>query len=180
MELELEDLNITNEFEKLKFEPNTYLETSSGTKISKKASIFGLQDITVQSNCLIREESIIRADLAKIEMGQCCVIGKNSTLHPTLVSFPKGVAFLAIKMGNFIYIKEDCIISSISIGSHVFIGSRVILGKKTIIKDNGVILEDSVVPEGTVIPSFTVWRGAPAKCIGRLSPSFPIQFSSLF
>ena len=36
--------------DKGKLDPNMFLETSSGTKISKKSSIFGLQDITVQSN----------------------------------------------------------------------------------------------------------------------------------
>ena len=156
---------------------------------------------------MIREESVIRADLAKIELGQSCVVGKNSVIHPSLVSFPKGVAFLPLKIGSFVLIKQDCVVSSVSIGNHVYVGARSILvkknpkkqlfrfahknssfifqnsflkGKKSQIKDCSVIMEDSVISEGTIVPSFTVWKGSPAKCVARLSPSFSFQFQSSF
>lgn len=48
--MELEIGEVLKEGEKEKYEPSLYIETPSGTKISKKASIYGLQDIIVQSN----------------------------------------------------------------------------------------------------------------------------------
>lgn len=71
------------ENEKIFYNPDHYLETMSGNKISKKNLIKGLDQIQPAGKVIMQEKSIIRGDLGTIKMGKYVILEENVTLRPT-------------------------------------------------------------------------------------------------
>ena len=71
------------ELETIFYNPDNYLETMSGNKISKKNLIKGLDQIQPAGKVIMQEKSIIRGDLGTIKMGKYVILEENVTLRPT-------------------------------------------------------------------------------------------------
>ena len=65
------------------YNPDAYLETISGNKLSKKSLIRGSDQIQPSGKAIMQEGSIIRGDLAKIKMGKYVILCEKVTLRPT-------------------------------------------------------------------------------------------------
>ncbi|GMK57882.1 hypothetical protein CspeluHIS016_0407160 [Cutaneotrichosporon spelunceum] len=162
------------------FEKGTYVETDTGNKVSRKATILGAQNIVLAGKSIIQTRAIVRGDLRRnqtgsyvvISMGRYCLLGERAILRPPGKIYKGAFTFYPVRIMEYVNIGPDCIVEAASIGSCIEIGARSIIGKFTVIKDCARILPDSVVADGTVIPSLTVWGGNPAKLISTLPETY--------
>ena len=65
------------------YNPDQYLETVSGNKLSKKSLIRGTDQIQPSGKTIFHDRIIIRGDLAIIKIGKYVVLHENVTLRPT-------------------------------------------------------------------------------------------------
>ncbi|BEI86612.1 hypothetical protein CcaverHIS002_0608990 [Cutaneotrichosporon cavernicola] len=162
------------------FEKGTYVETDTGNKVSRKATILGAQNIVLAGKSIIQTRAIVRGDLRRnqtgsyvvISMGRYCLLGDGAILRPPGKIYKGAFTFYPVRIMDYVHIGADCIVEAASIGSCIEIGARSIIGKFTVIKDCARILPDSVVADGTVIPSLTVWGGNPAKLVNTLPETY--------
>ncbi|KRX05195.1 Trimeric LpxA-like protein [Pseudocohnilembus persalinus] len=154
--------------EKVYYNKDNYLETQTGNKISRKTLIKGFEQIQLLGKCIIQERTIIRADLAKVNMGKYTIIKENATIKPSYKKIQRKVKFIPIEIGEFVMIENSSIIMASKIGSNVHIGKNCIVSHRCIISDNVKILDDSIVPPDTYIPPYSVYGGKPAVYLGQL------------
>ena len=122
--------------------------------------------------CIIREQAVLRADVAKIALGKCCYLSQGAVLHPPCTVSAAGVGFLPMTIGDFVHFGSNAVVRAASIGSCVRIGEKAVLGERCILKDCCEVLPGAVIPADTVVAPYTRWGGNPAKMEGHLHESF--------
>ncbi|CDW58646.1 dynactin subunit 5 [Trichuris trichiura] len=142
-----------------------YIETSSGNIISRASQLFGSQHIVLKGRTILRQGTCIRGDLGHVYVDRHCVISEGVVLRPPLKAFSKGTAFLPMKIGEYVYIGENSIVSSAQIGSCVHIGKNCVLSRCSILRDCCYIANDSVVSPDTVVPPFAIMKGNPGNVV---------------
>ena len=123
------------------------------------------------ANILLYLQAIIRGDLANVRVGRNCVIRSRSVIRPPFKRFSKGVAFFPSMIGDHVYIGEDSVVSSATIGSFVHIGNNCIIGQRCILKDCCQIADNTVLPPDTVVANFCLYAGSPGKLVQDLPES---------
>ncbi|WWC70073.1 uncharacterized protein I206_104019 [Kwoniella pini CBS 10737] len=162
------------------YEKGTYIETDTGNKVSRKATIIGATNIILGGKSIIQLGSILRGDLKRsisgqnvvISIGRYCLIGENSIIRPPGKLYKGTFTFYPIRISDFVHINSNCIIEAGQIGLGVEIGKNCIIGKFVIIKDLAIILPNTVLTEGTVVPSMSIWGGNPGKLIDTLPETY--------
>ena len=148
------------------------IQTNSGNKISRKSNIYTPSNISIQGNSIIHDNVTIRSDFRTITLGQYSIINKNTTLSPPFKLYKNTFSFYPMKIGNYVDIGLNCVLSSSAIGSWVQIGDNCVIGKFCTIKDCVVIEKDSYLSPNTVCASFGVYGGNPAVLVKELQPCF--------
>ncbi|KAL1411584.1 Dynactin subunit 5 [Vanrija pseudolonga] len=162
------------------FEKGTYIETDTGNKVSRKATILGATNIVLGGKSIIQTRAIIRGDLRRsapgqhvvVSMGRYCLISEGVVLRPPGKIYKGAFTFYPVRVADYVHIGPDAIVEAASIGHGVEIGARAVVGKFVIIKDLALILPDAVLPDGTVVPSMTIWGGNPARIVGTLPETY--------
>jgi len=149
-----------------------YIETLTGNKVSRKSVLCGSQNIRLYGKTIIKPGSIIRGDLACVNIGRFSCVGSNTVIRPACKPYKGNLVFFPTTIGDHVFIDDDCVIEAASIGSSVVIGKSSIIGKRCILKDCCVVEANSVVPADTVIAPFSVYAGHPARCVGALPDCF--------
>merc|ERR1711907_666991 len=166
--------------EEEEFHPKaSFVQTRSGIIISRSTLLCGPQNIKVEGKSVLKDDAIIRADLAPVKIGSFCVVGERSVIRAPFKRFKGGIVIPKIQIGNHVLIEDDCVISALSIGSHVHIGKGSIVGHRCILKDCCRIAPGSVLPPDTVVPPFAYFGGVPARMIGELPDSFETRMKDL-
>eukprot|EP00118_Oscarella_pearsei_P009227 m.52076 g.52076 ORF g.52076 m.52076 type:complete len:184 (+) comp34180_c0_seq1:27-578(+) len=150
---------------------STYIETTSGNRVSRQSVLCGSQNIILNGKSVIQAECIVRGDLANIKIGRVCVIKRGTVLRPPFKKFTKGVAFFPLVVGDHVMIEEDCVVSAANVGSFVHIGKNCVIGRRSILKDCCRIEDNTVVPPETVVLPFSRFAGNPGRQIGELPES---------
>ncbi|CAK9296669.1 unnamed protein product [Gordionus sp. m RMFG-2023] len=145
------------------YDPDEYIITQSGNKVSRKSILCGSKHIVLLGKVIIQNESVIRGDLAAVRIGEYSIISQNVVLRPPFKKYPKGVAFFPLYIGNNVFIGENSVINAIQIGSYVHIGKNCIIGRRALLKDCCFIADDTVIPPETVVSSFKKFGGSPAQ-----------------
>ncbi|SPO06692.1 probable RO-12 dynactin Arp1 p25 subunit RO12 [Cephalotrichum gorgonifer] len=162
-----------------------YIETDTGNKVSRKATLVGTQNIMLGGKSVIQPEAMVRGDLVRsqpssssgsgapanntaVSMGRYCFISRGALLRPPGRLFKGIYSHMPLRMGDHVFVGEKTIVRAASVGSHVHIGNNVVVGEFAIIKDYVRVLDDAVVAPNTVIPSFSVVAGQPARVIGEV------------
>ncbi|KNC52070.1 dynactin subunit 5 [Thecamonas trahens ATCC 50062] len=155
--------------EVVEYNPEEWIETASGNKVSRASVLCGSQNIILNGKSLVLPGSIIRGDLAAVRIGRYCVISDRVVLRPAYKALPKGLNYFQLSLGDCVYVGKDAVVEAASIGSHVIIGEGAIVSKRAVILDCCEILPGAVVPEDAVIPPFSIYGGNPAVLIGELT-----------
>ncbi|KAH8896475.1 trimeric LpxA-like protein [Thozetella sp. PMI_491] len=159
-----------------------YIETDTGNKVARKATLVGTQNIMLGGKTVIQPEVMIRGDLARsapasggapanntaVAIGRYCFLSRGCCLRPPGRMYKGGFTYMPLRIGDHVFVGPTSVIQAASIGSHVHIGTGVVIGEFAIIKDYVRILDGSVVPPNMVIPSFSVVAGKPARVIDEV------------
>ncbi|TMW64344.1 hypothetical protein Poli38472_012966 [Pythium oligandrum] len=163
------------EAEEVRFDPDAYIHTSTGNKISRKCTLCSAHNIHLRGKAIINPGTIIRADLAKVSLGKQCILREKCVIKPPIRIMPTGLAFISMKIGDNVYIGEDSVVEAAMIGSNVQIGKNCVIGKRTIIRDCCRIEDNTVIPPDSVIPPFSRIGGIPGKLLEDMPESTPEQ-----
>lgn len=163
------------EAREVKFDPDAYIHTAAGNKISRKCTLCSAHNIHLRGKVIINPNTIIRADLARVTLGKQCIIRESCVIKPPIRFMSTGIAFIAMKIGDHVYIGENSVVEAAMIGSHVQIGKNCVIGKRTIIRDCCYIEDNTVIPPDTVIPPFSRIGGVPGKLLEDMPESTPEQ-----
>lgn len=164
-----------------------YIETDTGNKVARKATLVGTQNIMLGGKTVIQPEVMIRGDLVRsvqsasaasssgppanntaVSIGRYCFLSRASCLRPSGRLYKGAFTYMPLRMGDHVFVGHGSVVQAASVGSHVHIGARVVVGELAIIKDYVRVLDDSIIPPNMVIPSFSIVAGQPARVIGEV------------
>ncbi|KAH6656113.1 dynactin subunit 5 [Truncatella angustata] len=160
-----------------------WIETDTGNKVNRKATLIGTQHIMLGGKTVIMPDAMIRGDLARtatpgtgnapgsntsVFIGRYCFLSKGCCLRPPGRIYKGAFTFMPLRLGDHVYIGEGTVVQAATVGSHVHIGSDVAVGEFAIIKDYVRILDGTIIPANMVIPSFSIVAGQPARIVGEV------------
>ncbi|CAK7226928.1 hypothetical protein SBRCBS47491_006394 [Sporothrix bragantina] len=166
-----------------------YIETDTGNKVSRKATLVGTQNIILGGKSVIQQDVMIRGDLVRslpasssssggassgsgsntaISIGRYCFLSKGCCLRPPGRLWKGVFSHMPLRMGDHVFIGAGSTVMAASIGSHVHLGANVVVGDFAIIKDYVRVLDGTVIPPNMVIASFSIVAGQPARVVGEL------------
>jgi dynactin-5 len=152
--------------QEMPFEAQSFIQTSTGNIISRKASIVRPQALEIPTGkCHIAEGVHIRADLASVQLQKYAYIDQASILRPGYI-LSSTAKFIPMTIGAYSYIGKETIVEAASVGMGCYIGKRCILSARCILKDYVKVLDDTIVPPDMVLPPFSIIGGCPARIIG--------------
>ena len=129
------------------------------TFIAPGSKIIG--DVIIAEQSSIWFNSVVRADLAKIEIGKYSNIQENSTVH---VEQNQGV-----KIGNYVTIGHNAVIHACKIDNNTLIGMNATILSGAQIGKGSIVGAGAVVPENAEIPPGSLVLGVPAKIVRSIT-----------
>ena len=126
--------------------------------IAKGARIIG--DVIIDSNSSIWYNTVARADINSIQIGQGSNVQDNSVIH---LENDQGVI-----IGNNVTIGHNAIIHGCTIKDGALIGMGAIIMNGAIIGKGSVVGAGAVVKENMVIPDLKLVVGIPGKIVKTL------------
>jgi gamma-carbonic anhydrase len=107
--------------------------------------------------------SVLRADLAEIVIGEDTNIQDNSVIH---VDHGMGTV-----LGNGVTVGHAAVLHACTIGDNCLIGMGAIVLDGSIVPRDCLVGAGSVVPPNKTFPEGSLLLGMPAKVVRKLSPS---------
>ncbi|KAK3681344.1 trimeric LpxA-like protein [Podospora appendiculata] len=162
-----------------------YIETDTGNKVARKATLVGTQNIMLGGKTVIMPEAMIRGDLVRtlqpspsssgaapnntaVAIGRYCFLSRGCCLRPPGRLYKGLFTYMPLRLGDHVFVGPGSVVQAATVGNYVHIGAKVAIGEFAIIKDYVRILDDTVVPPNMVIPSFSIVAGQPARVIGEV------------
>jgi dynactin-5 len=143
----------------------SWIETSTGNRISKSATITGSHKILINGNTTINTEVTLNGDVTladkaetSIQIGKYSYLGLGSQIIPPLINQD---LHGPISIGAYCIIGENSVIRLATIGNRVIIEDDCSLGNLSIIYDCCIIKKGTVIPPKVVIPPYSVVSGVP-------------------
>ncbi|MCB9480942.1 MAG: gamma carbonic anhydrase family protein [Desulfobacteraceae bacterium] len=131
------------------------------TFLAKGSIVIG--NTTIGKNSSVWFNTVIRADMDKISIGENTNIQDNSVLH-----CDKGSP---LTIGNNVTIGHNAVVHGCTVEDNVLIGMGATIMNNAVIKKGSIIAAGAVVLENTIIPEFSLAAGAPAKIKKNLDPA---------
>lgn len=161
-----------------------YIETDTGNKVSRRATIAGPQNIILGGKTIISSQAIIRGDLRRtgpghavvISIGRYCLVSEGCILRPPYKTYRGNFNYYPTKIGDYVHIGANSVVEAAIIGNYVKIGKNCVIGKFTTIKDCAEIADNTVLPPNTVVPALALFSGSP----GKFGESLPESTQELF
>jgi hypothetical protein len=109
----------TNEQVPKKVSKKEYIQTKNDNKVSRSAVLCGPQNIEFKGCSVVEKNVTLRGDLALIRCGKFVTIGEGTVIRPS----PKAhkPIYFPIRIGDFVAIGSNCVISAQNIGNNVII-----------------------------------------------------------
>lgn len=141
-----------------------YLDKSpkitSSAYIADGVKIIG--DVSIGAFSSIWFNSVIRGDVARVEIGSYTNIQDGSVIHTSRDDGPTII-------GDKVTIGHKAMIHACTIHSEAFIGMSAVILDKAIIEKHGFVAAGAVISPGKIVKSGELWAGVPAKPIRKLS-----------
>ncbi|TIA87603.1 hypothetical protein E3P99_03090 [Wallemia hederae] len=156
-----------------------WIETDTGNRISRKATICAPVNIVLSGNVVIKPEVIIRGDLKRsgpspsiaMNIGKFTFLDDGCIVRPAYKTYKGAFSYYPMKIGDYTSIGAQTVLEAAAVGSYVDIGKNCVVGRFVVIKDCAKIAPNSVIPPNTVIPPYAHFSGNPAVQIGTLPES---------
>lgn len=129
---------------------------------AENATIIG--DLVCGDDCSFWFQSVVRADVHSIRMGNKVNVQDGAVVHCTYQKAPTTI-------GNNVSIGHNAIVHGCTIHDNVLIGMGAIVMDNCIVESNSIIAAGSVLTQGTVVESGSVYAGIPAKKVKALDQS---------
>ncbi|KAF8963667.1 trimeric LpxA-like protein [Flammula alnicola] len=144
-----------------------FIETDTGNKVSRRATIAGPQNIILGGKTIISSGAIIRGDLRRtgpghavvISLGRYCLVGEGCVMRPPYKTYRGNFNYYPMKVGDHVHIGANTIVEAAQIGNHVEIGKNCVI----------VYRDNTIIPPNTVVPALSLFAGSP----GRFSEDLP-------
>ena len=136
--------------------------TDEHSWIDASATLAG--EVIVNAASRVYPNTVIRADLNSIVIGQSVAIMENcslSTAHSVLTSGQIG----NMTIGDGSIVMPGTTLVSCKIGKYCFIGSNSVVCEGAVIEEGAFLAPNTVVPPNRVIPKKQVWAGNPARFV---------------
>ena len=117
-----------------------------------------LGDITLQENCTIWFNAVLRGDVNYIRIGHSVNIQDNVVVHGTYKKHPTII-------GNNVSIGHGAIIHGCKISDNVLVGMGSIIMDGSVIGGNTIIGAGTVIPKNKKIPSNSMLAGNPFRIL---------------
>lgn len=129
---------------------------------AENATIIG--DLVCGDDCSFWFQSVVRADVHSIRMGNKVNVQDGAVVHCTYQKAPTTI-------GNNVSIGHNAIVHGCTIHDNVLIGMGAIVMDNCVVESNSIIAAGSVLTQGTVVESGSVYAGVPAKKVKELNQS---------
>ncbi len=129
--------------------------------LAENATIIG--DLICGNDCSFWFNSVVRADVHFIKMGNKVNVQDGAVVHCTYKKSPT-------TLGNNVSIGHNAIVHGCTVKDNVLIGMGAIVMDDCIIESNTIIAAGAVVTQGTHVESWSIYAGTPAKKVKELSP----------
>lgn len=130
--------------------------------LAENATVIG--DLICGDSCSFWFQSVVRADVHSIRMGNKVNVQDGAVVHCTYKKSPTTI-------GNNVSIGHKAIVHGCTIHDNVLIGMGAIVMDDCVIESNCIIAAGSVVTQGTLVKSGSVYAGIPAKKVKDLDPT---------
>ncbi|MCK5847643.1 MAG: gamma carbonic anhydrase family protein [Caldisericia bacterium] len=127
--------------------------------VAPDSSIIG--DVFAKSNSSIWYQVVLRADLARIEIGEGTNIQELSSIHVKHNS--------PVIIGDYVTVGHNSILHGCKIGNNTLIGMGSIILDDAQIGNQCIVGAGSLVTEGKVFPDGCLILGSPARVIRELT-----------
>ena len=104
--------------------------------------------------------AVIRADNAKISLGDYTNVQENAVLHTD--------AGIEMQIGNYVTIGHQAMLHGCTVGDNSLIGINAVVLNHAVIGKNCIIGANALIPEGKIIPDNSVVMGSPGKVVKTL------------
>ncbi|WP_312968317.1 gamma carbonic anhydrase family protein [Acinetobacter gerneri] len=111
--------------------------------------------------------AVIRADNAKIRLGDLTNVQENAVLHTD--------AGIEMNIGSYVTIGHQAMLHGCTIGDNTLIGINSVILNNAVIGKNCIIGANALIPEGKVIPDNSVVMGSPGKVVKTLDADAEIR-----
>ncbi|KAA8731855.1 gamma carbonic anhydrase family protein [Acinetobacter qingfengensis] len=101
--------------------------------------------------------AVIRADNAKISLGNYTNVQENAVLHTD--------AGIEMQIGDYVTIGHQATLHGCTIGNNTLIGINAVILNHAVIGKNCIIGANTLIPEGKIIPDNSVVMGTPGKVV---------------
>ena len=111
--------------------------------------------------------AVVRADNAKIKIGNFSNVQENAVLHTD--------AGIEMNIGDYVTIGHQATLHGCTVGENSLIGINAVVLNHAVIGKNCIIGANALIPEGKVIPDNSVVMGSPGKVVKMLDESAEAQ-----
>lgn len=114
-------------------------------------------DVTVHAGASIWWGTVLRGDMARIEIGERSNVQDNSTIHTD----PDGPTII----GSDVTVGHMALVHTAIVESHVLVGQAAVLVGENTVGTGSIIAAGAVVPQGFAVPARSLVAGVPAKVL---------------
>ncbi len=136
-------------------------QTREDTFLADNCTLIG--DIQMGANCSVWFNTVVRADVNAIRIGDNVNIQDGAVIHCT---YQKA----ATTIGNNVSIGHNAIVHGCTIKDNVLVGMGAIVMDNAVLESNCLIAAGAVVLENTIVESGCIYAGVPAKKVKTLDP----------
>ncbi|ADR19032.1 gamma carbonic anhydrase family protein [Calditerrivibrio nitroreducens] len=135
-------------------------ETGERVFIASNATVFG--DITLCDDVSIWYNVVIRADVERVEIGECSNVQDGTVIHVTKDKYPTII-------GKNVTIGHNATLHGCKIKDNVLVGIGAIILDNTVISENTIIAAGTLVPPNKTFPPNSLIMGSPGKVVKTLT-----------
>lgn len=142
-----------------------WIDTATGNRISRNATIIAPQRISISGNCTISDRCTLNGEVPtksqdpSIVLGKYCFLSEGTRIEPAELKSGAAPVFSDVVIGNYTYFGVSSVVRLAQVGNRVSVGSNCVLGELSIINDCCVINDGAKVPPRAVIPPYSEVSG---------------------